>query len=125
MATLPEKDKHFGPAMRKIWKSYRNKISRYVEPGTSFSLPYVMGCDRYTLKLYLESEFEPGMGWENYGEWWMVNIRDHRKMDLTNEKDFLDYFNYQSYKPIWKKETCSPWLMSNGGKPKLKKNQNN
>lgn len=90
--------------MRKITKSFRSKIRRQVKEGTSFSLWLVIGCESDKLKQYIESNFEEGMNWENYGDWWFANVQNVRDVNFTDLEQFMAYFNYESYKPIWKTE---------------------
>lgn len=128
MATLTNQIDPSKAVMRKILKSTRNKIRRHVQPGTSFSLQTVIGCDRDQFRRHIESSFdkgkrgkkpEPAMTWENYGGddgWWLVNSNDHKQTDFTDSESFLGYFNFLSYKPVWIKEA----FHTGSGLPTLK-----
>lgn len=59
----------------------------------------VLGCDFEQLKIHLESQFKPGMTWENRGEWHI----DH-KMPLAtakNIKELIKLNHYTNLQPLW------------------------
>lgn len=109
-------------ALRRILKSYRSKISRYVESGSGFSLEKVMGCSSEELAVWIEQNLTEGMTWANYGDWWFANMESPQNYDMTNIEQFLGYFNFQSFKPMWRDDVKSPFQRSNTqGLPTLKK----
>jgi len=63
------------------------------------------GCDMVDLKLWLESNFLPGMSWENYGNtpncWSIDHIFPLSKLDLTSEEDCRRGFHYRNLQPMW------------------------
>lgn len=61
-----------------------------------------LGCTIYQLKTHLESKFQPGMTWENHGEWHIDHIEPLSKFDLTDRSDFLKATNYTNLQPLWK-----------------------
>lgn len=58
----------------KITCRLRSRITKVVrgriKSGTTISL---LGCSVESFKLYLESKFEEGMSWENYGSRWEID----------------------------------------------------
>lgn len=64
-----------------------------------------LGCTGEELKLHLESLFEPGMSWNNYGnkegQWSIDHIIPLSKVDLTNKEEFLKVNHYTNLRPMW------------------------
>jgi len=61
----------------------------------------LIGCSIEELKVHIESQFAPGMSWENYGSVWHL---DHRipcaAWDLTNEFESKCCWNYRNLQPM-------------------------
>jgi len=69
----------------------------------------LLGCSIDQLKQHLESQFKPGMSWNNYGyRGWHV---DHNKpcasFDLSIPEEQLKCFNYTNLQPLWAEENLS------------------
>lgn len=64
-----------------------------------------LGCSVEELKRYLESQFEPGMTWDNWGnkkgDWSIDHIIPLSKVDLTNKEEFLKVCHYTNLRPMW------------------------
>lgn len=64
-----------------------------------------LGCSIEDLKKHLETQFKPGMTWENYGnkkgQWSIDHIIPLSKVDLTNREEFLKVNNYKNLRPMW------------------------
>lgn len=67
----------------------------------SKSLPKLLGCSIKQLKLHLESQFQPGMNWENYGEWHIDHIKPLSKFDLTIEEQLKTACHFSNLQPLW------------------------
>lgn len=63
-----------------------------------------LGCTVEFFKLYLESLFQPGMSWENWGEWHLDHIRPLAAFDLTDEGQLAIACNYKNLQPLWSTE---------------------
>ena len=86
-------------------------LARMGERKTSKTFKTI-GCSPNFLARYLESQFEPGMTWENHGEWHIDHI-----VPLCNAKtkeDVLKLSHYTNLQPKWAKDN---W--SKGGRPQL------
>lgn len=65
------------------------------------------GCSSDELRVYLESKFQLGMSWENYGEWHLDHIRPLCSFDLTKEEELLKACCYTNLQPLWAKDNLS------------------
>jgi hypothetical protein len=65
-----------------------------------------LGCSPEELKSYLESKFQPGMTWDNYGRttWHIDHIKPLVGFDLTDRKQLLEACHYTNLQPIWAKD---------------------
>jgi hypothetical protein len=92
----------------RIGKSHRNRIqelirSRFmVKTGSSIKL---LGCSGPHLKAHLESMFQPGMGWHNYGnkrhQWSVDHIIPISSFKLLDELEKAKCFHYSNLQPMW------------------------
>lgn len=66
------------------------------------------GCSASHLRCHLQSQFQPGMSWENYGTAWQV---DHyfplNAFNLSNEKELAFVCNWKNLRPLWAAENAS------------------
>jgi|SRR5579885_2284984 len=86
--------------LRKALKS--KGIKKQVSVSKSF------GCTNAELKVWIESQFKPGMTWDNYGNGpgkWQV---DHNVplafFDLTTEKGQREANHWSNLRPMWYEE---------------------
>jgi hypothetical protein len=68
-----------------------------------------LGCSIDFLKQYLESKFQPGMSWDNYGlrGWHIDHIVPLASFDLGSKQDFLKACHYTNLQPLWAAENYS------------------
>jgi hypothetical protein len=70
--------------------------------------PALLGCSIAQLVTWLESQFRPGMTWDNYGPVWHV---DHKRpcasFDLADPEQQKACFNYQNLQPLFAEENLS------------------
>lgn len=62
-----------------------------------------IGCSTEQLKSYLESKFQPGMGWHNWGRdgWHIDHIIPISSFDLNDTDQFKKAFHYTNLQPLW------------------------
>ena len=68
----------------------------------------LIGCNADTLCLILESKFELGMTWGNYGSAWHVDhIIPLAAYDLTDPEQQREAFHYTNLQPMWAHENMA------------------
>ena len=50
---------------------------------------------------HLESQFQPGMTWENHGAWHIDHIRPCASFDFNDPKQQHECFHYTNTQPLW------------------------
>lgn len=65
-----------------------------------------LGCSIEEFKKYIESKFQEGMTWDNYGlyGWHIDHIKPLNSFDLTDRKQFLEACHYTNLQPLWAKD---------------------
>lgn len=85
----------------------RVRTSEFFRKGTKKPLSAIkeLGCDLEFLENYLESQFLPGMTWENHGNkrgtWSIDHIIALSTVDLTDLKQFRKVSHYTNLRPMW------------------------
>lgn len=109
----------------KLWRSNYRKLRNQTDPifklnsnmskGIFKSLKYatfrkcrrhwenLVTFDRYKLREHLESKFQEGMSWENYGKWHVDHIRPVSSFNITSTEcqDFKDCWALSNLQPLW------------------------
>lgn len=62
-------------------------------------------------KTYLEQLFQPGMSWDNYGEWHIDHIIPCAHFDLTDPYQQRICFHYLNMRPLWANENIAKGSM--------------
>lgn len=92
----------------KIESSLRNRVRSAVTKGYKSNRSIkLLGCSIDELKVHLEQQFEPGMSWDNYGEWHIDHIIPCARFDLRNPIHQKICFNYRNLQPLWAKDNSS------------------
>ena len=71
----------------------------------------LLGCSFETAREHIESLFQPGMSWNNYGKWHMDHIIPCVSFDLRCPVQQLACCFYKNLQPLWAFDN-----MSKGGK---------
>jgi len=61
----------------------------------------LLGCPLKSFLLYLESLWEPGMSWDNYGEWHIDHVVPCAIFDLTKPDHQERCFHFSNLQPLW------------------------
>ena len=75
------------------------QILQWSKSQTSFSL---LSCSIEEFRKHIESQFQEGMTWENYGEWELDHIIPIAYF-RNNNPDWKVCFHYLNYQPLWKR----------------------
>lgn len=68
----------------------------------------LLGCSIDSFKLYLESQFEPEMTWENYGKLWEIDhIMPCAIFDFTKTEHHKRCFHFSNMQPLTKHKNRS------------------
>jgi hypothetical protein len=95
--------KKIDPAF-KLRCQLRSRIFKVIKRGQkSGSAIKDLGCSVDELKIWIESKFQPGMTWGNWGQsgWHIDHITSLANFDLTNRGQFLTACHYTNLQPLW------------------------
>lgn len=70
-------------------------------PRLNKSTCILVGCSIGELTAHIESQFLPGMSWENRKEWHVDHIRPLSTFDLTSRAHQLECFHFTNLRPLW------------------------
>jgi hypothetical protein len=95
---------------RRIRKRMANMLAALVkETFRRSKLFHYLGCSVAEFRQYIESLFQPGMTWNNFGQYRIGGVKtrqlDHiipcSQFDLSKEVDRKHCFNYMNLRPLW------------------------
>ena len=74
--------------------------------GKAASTAALVGCCLTDLKSHLESLFQPGMSWDNYGRkgWHVDHVRPCASFDMTDREQQKACFHFSNLQPLWAKD---------------------
>lgn len=86
----------------KLRRAIRNRL-RHAIKDCAISTLMGLGCDLDHLKAHIESKFQPGMTWDNWGlfGWHLDHVVPLSKFDLTNSDQVLLACHYTNLQPLW------------------------
>jgi hypothetical protein len=61
----------------------------------------LIGCEWPVLLAHLEALFQPGMTWENHGQWHIDHKQPCTSFDLTLPEQQRACFHYSNLQPLW------------------------
>lgn len=80
----------------------RGRMSKAVRFGKAGSAIKDLGCTVSELRAHLESLFQQGMSWENYGEWHIDHMVALATVNLLDPVQFRKVAHYTNLQPLWK-----------------------
>lgn len=109
----------------KIKRNLRRRIHHVIKDNyKSDSTVNLLGCSVEEFKLYLESKFQPGMTWDNYGlgqdKWHIDHIRPCCDFDLSKDEEQRKCFHYSNMQPLWEKDNLKKSYIFEGRNCKFK-----
>lgn len=66
-----------------------------------------LGCTLEDLKKHIEMQWQPGMSWENYGEWEIDHVRPLSSFNLLEKSEQQKANHYTNLQPLWQDENRS------------------
>jgi len=67
-----------------------------------------LGCSIEHFRTHIESQFQPGMTWLNWGEaWHLDHVYPLSRADLTDRTQLMAVANWRNYQPLWLVENSS------------------
>jgi hypothetical protein len=78
-------------------------VWRALRQGKKGNWESLVGYDTDQLMNHLESQFQPGMTWDNYGEWHIDHIRPISSFEYCSheDKEFRDCWSLHNLQPLW------------------------
>lgn len=99
----------------KIKQNLRSRLSNSLRAQNILSKSChtidLLGCNVTYLKQHIESKFQPGMSWNNYGfgddKWHIDHIKPCASFDLTDPEQQKQCFHYTNLQPLWQFQNLS------------------
>lgn len=86
----------------KLKTNLRSRLTRLIRNKLKVgSVITDLGCSILELRKHLESKFQSGMTWTNYGDWHIDHIFPLSKANLSNRDEFLRVCHYTNLQPLW------------------------
>ena len=99
--------RHRSPAA-KMAHAFRVRVRQVIRLESQLkSSDALLGCTHDQLVQHLESQFLPGMSWNNYGDWHVDHIRPCASFDLLDPEQQARCFHYTNLQPLWAKDNIS------------------
>lgn len=93
----------------RILKNLRGRLRQAIKKNNKYgSTLDLVGCNKKDLKIYIESKFQKGMNWENYGRegWHIDHIIPCSAFDMSKEENQKKCFHYTNLQPLWAIDNC-------------------
>lgn len=115
----PEKSKQ---AQRDFWRRNRDNPSYRLRRNLTVAISKAisqrgkkcartvefLGCSLDSFRMYLESRFEPGMTWENYGRVWHIDhIVPSSIFDLSKTSHQKRCFHFSNLQPLFARDNAA------------------
>lgn len=104
---LDQKKRYKNDIQRKISLCLRSRLNKALKNNVkSMSTISLLGCSINQLRRYLESKFQPGMNWNNYGikGWHIDHIKPLSSFNLSKKEELQAACHYTNLQPLWWQE---------------------
>lgn len=104
----------------RVKSNLRGRINAALnERRRTASVEKLIGCSIPEFIAHLESLWQPGMSWDNYGllpgSWHIDHIKPCASFDLTDPSQQRECFHYENCRPLWAAENLSKGAKLEGG----------
>jgi hypothetical protein len=89
---------------RRLRSRLYNALKGAFKAGSSVEL---LGCTIPELRQHIEAQFEPGMTWDNWGQWHIDHIRPLVAFNLVVPEELAKACHYTNLRPLWGEENMS------------------
>ena len=97
-----EHDRYKNDLQYRIAAILRSRVRAAIKNGQKAgSFVRDLGCSIPQFILFIENQFEPGMAWDNQGEWHLDHVIPLSSFDLEDRTQFLEAANWLNYQPLW------------------------
>lgn len=79
----------------------RRRLSLFLKGKKRLSFSKMLGCSLAYFKAYIESQFKPGMTWDNYGKWHIDHIYPLSIAYEEGMEKFVESCKYTNLQPLW------------------------
>lgn len=99
-------EKYHTNPIEKLKQNYRNRIRKVIDrkkiPSQS-----ILGCSWEVFKQHIESQFQPGMTWDNHSQygWHLDHIKPLASANTVEELTMLNH--YTNLQPLWWRDNLS------------------
>lgn len=93
----------------KIKRNLRRRVHHALKGARKQDKTFnLIGCTPIFFRKHIESLWETGMNWDNYGVYWHIDhIIPCYKFDLTKPENQIKCFHYTNQRPLWAKDNLS------------------
>lgn len=98
------------PLRIRIGTNLRSRLNKAIQGDyKSGSAVFDLGCSIDEFKVYMESKFQAGMSWGNWGRktWHIDHIKPVSSFDLSNREELLKACHYTNLQPLWAKDNMA------------------
>lgn len=90
-----------------VWERTRNQHKKWLRGGRASRLIKSLGYTRQQLVKHIERQFQPGMGWGNYGEWHIDHVIPKNLFDYRDPEQVRNCWSLTNLRPLWACENLS------------------
>jgi hypothetical protein len=94
--------------LRKLASGIRSQVRRALlaRDKTPDRYKAAIGCTYRELAIHIEKQFQPGMTWENMGEWHVDHVVPVAHF-LETDPEGVAWNHYTNLQPLWAKDNLS------------------
>lgn len=91
------------------------RINQSLKESKSMNTIEYLGCDIEDFRMHLESQFQPGMSWENYGSEWHIDhivpikypVIENGISQPPTLEEVIERLDFENCQPMWANENMS------------------